>query len=196
VTTTTHKTLRGPRGGLIMVTEKGFKKDPELGDKINKAIFPGLQGGPHQNAIAAIAVCLNEASTPAFKKYGEQIVKNSKALAQELIKYEFNLITGGTDNHLMLIDLRNKNIPGKEAQILLEEAGITINKNAIPFDPNPPFNPSGIRLGTPAITTRGMKEKEMKKIAAWINEVISNPKSASRIGKEIKHFCKKFPLPK
>ncbi len=195
ITTTTHKTLRGPRGGIIMVTEKGIKKDPELPNKIDKAIFPGLQGGPHENAIAAIAVCLKEAASPAFKKYARQIVKNAKVLAEELVKHGFKLITGGTDNHLILIDLRNKKITGKDAQLLLEKAGITINKNTIPFDPNPPFNPSGIRLGTPAITTRGMKEKEMKKIAVWIKEVISNPKSADKVRKEIKVFCKKFPLP-
>ncbi len=195
VTTTTHKTLRGPRGGMIMVAEKGLKKDPELPQKIDKAVFPGLQGGPHENNIAAIAVCLKEASMPAFKKYGAQIIKNSKTLSEELLKYGFNLVTGGTDNHLILIDLRNKGISGKEAQIILEKSGITINKNTIPYDPNPPFNPSGIRLGTPAITTRGMKEKEMKKIAAWINEVFSNPKSCLKIRKEINKFCKKFPLP-
>jgi len=195
VTTTTHKTLRGPRGGIIMVTEKGIKKDQDLAKKIDKAIFPGFQGGPHMHQIAAIAVCLKEASTPAFKKYGRQIVKNSKALAKELIGHGFNLITGGTDNHLILIDLRNKNIAGPEAQLLLEEAGITINKNTIPYDPNPPFKPSGIRMGTPAITTRGMKEKEMKKIASWINEVISNPKSVKKVRQEIKSFCRKFPLP-
>lgn len=179
-----------------MVTEKGLKKDPQLAEKIDKAVFPGLQGGPHENAIAAIAVCLKEAATPAFKKYAQQIVKNSKALAVELIKYDFKLITGGSDNHLILIDLRNKNIPGKEAQLRLEEAGITINKNTIPFDPTPPFNPSGIRIGTPAITSRGMKEKEMERIAGWINEVISDPKSVKKVRQEIKTFCKKFPLPK
>ena len=196
ITTTTHKTLRGPRGGLIMVTEKGLKKDPELGKKIDKAVFPGLQGGPHMHQIAAIAVCLKEASDPAFKKYAQQIVKNAKALANGLVSNGFKLVTGGTDNHLILIDLRNKNISGKEAQLRLERAGITINKNAIPFDPNPPFNPSGIRMGTPAITTRGMKEKEMKRIAGWIDEVITSEKSVLRVRKEIKNFCKKFPLPK
>ena len=195
VTTTTHKTLRGPRGGMIMVTEKGLSKDPELPKKIDKTVFPGLQGGPHENNIAAIAVCLKEASSPAFKKYGKQIIKNSKALASELLKYGFDLVTGGTDNHLILVDIRNKGILGKEAQIRLEKAGITINKNTIPYDPNPPFNPSGIRLGTPAITTRGMKEKEMKKIAFWINEVFSNPKSWPKIRKEVKKLCRRFPLP-
>ena len=195
VTTTTHKTLRGPRGGMIMVTEKGLKKDPDLAKKIDKAIFPGFQGGPHMHQVAAIAVCLKEAGTSAFKKYANQIVKNAKALAGELKKYEFNLISGGTENHLLLVDLRNKYIGGPEAQDLLEEAGITINKNTIPFDPAPPFKPSGIRMGTPAITTRGMKEKEMKIIAGWINEVISSPKNVRKVREEIKKFCKKFPLP-
>src|SRR3989344_2294801 len=196
VTTTTHKTLRGPRGGLIMVTKKGMEKDPELPKKIDKAVFPGLQGGPHENAIAAIAVCLKEASTPAFKKYAAQIVKNAKVLAEELKKYGFNLISGGTDNHLLLIDLRNKNITGAEAQDLLESAGMSTNRTSIPFAPAGPFKPSGIRLGTPAITTRGMKEKEMKQIAAWINEVISKPASTKKVREEIKRLCKKFPLPK
>ena len=196
ISTTTHKTLRGPRGGLIMVTQKGLDKDPDLGKKIDKAIFPGLQGGPHMHQIAAIAVCLKEASTPAFKKYAKQIVKNAKVLAIELKKHGFNLVSDGTDNHLILVDLRNKNISGPEAQDLLEAAGITINKNTIPFDPAPPFKPSGIRMGTPAITTRGMKEKEMKQIAEWINEVILNPKSVKKIREEIKKFSKKFPLPK
>jgi len=204
VSTTTHKTLRGPRGGMIMVTQRGLDKDPELAKKVDKAIFPGFQGGPHMHQVAAIAVCLKEASTPAFKKYARQIVKNAKALAEELKKYGFTLISGGTDNHLLLIDLRNKNIGGPEAQDLLEEAGITINKNSIPYDPAPPFKPSGIRMGTPAITTRGMKEKEMKKIAGWINEVIESKslpagrqaKSVKKVREEIKRFCKKFPLPR
>src|SRR3989344_2999179 len=196
VTTTTHKTLRGPRGGMIMVTKKGIEKDPELPKKIDKAVFPGLQGGPHENAIAAIAVCLKEAATPAFKKYAAQIVKNAKTLTEELKKYDFNLISSGTQNHLLLIDLRNKNITGAEAQNLLESGGIAIKKNSIPYDPAGPFKPSEIRLGTPAITTRGMKEKEIIRIAAWINELISNPASAKKVKEEIKKFCKKFPLPK
>lgn len=195
VTTTTHKTLRGPRGGMIMVTKKGLAKNADLAKKVDKAVFPGLQGGPHENAIAAIAVCLKEAATPAFKTYAKQIVKNAKALAEELKKHGFNLVSGGTDNHLMVIDLRNKNITGAEAQDLLESAGISTNKNSIPYDPAGPFKPSGIRLGTPAITTRGMKEKEMKQIAEWINEVIANPKSAKKVNGEIKKLCKKFPLP-
>lgn len=196
ISTTTHKTLRGPRGGLIMVTQKGIDKDPDLPKKIDKAIFPGLQGGPHMHQIAAIAVCLKEAATPVFKQYSKQIVKNAKALAENLNNYGFNLVSGGTDNHLILVDLRNKNITGPEAQDLLEEAGITINKNTVPFDPAPPFKPSGIRIGTPALTTRGMKEKDMAKVASWINEVISNPKSVKKVRQEIKKFCVKFPLPK
>ena len=179
-----------------MVTKKGIQKDPELPKKIDKAVFPGLQGGPHENAIAAIAVCLREASTSTFKKYARQIVKNAKVLAEELKKHGFNLISGGTDNHLLLIDLRNKNITGAEAQDLLESIGISTNRNSIPYDPAGPFKPSGIRMGTPAITTRGMKEKEMKQIALWINEVISSPASAKKIREEVKKFCKKFPLPR
>ena len=196
VTTTTHKTLRGPRGGMIMVTKKGLQKDAELPKKIDKAVFPGLQGGPHENTIAAIAVALKEAASPAFKKYAHQIVKNAKTLAEELKKYDFTLMSGGTENHLLLIDLRSKNIAGAEAQDLLESAGMSTNKNSIPYDPAGPFKPSGLRLGTPAITTRGMKEKEMKLIARWINQAISNPKTAPNIAKEVQRLCKKFPLPK
>lgn len=172
ITTTTHKTLRGPRGAIIMVTDKGLKKDPELGQKINSAIIPGLQGGPHDNQTAAIAVALNEASSASFKKYSKQIVANSKTLAKELTGYGFDLVTGGTDNHLILIDLRNKKVNGSVAAIALEVAGIVVNKNGVPWDTNPPFYPSGIRLGTPAITTRGLTENDMKKIASWISEAI------------------------
>ncbi len=178
-----------------MVTEKGIQKDPDLPKKIDKAVFPGLQGGPHENAIAAIAVCLKEASQESFKKYAEQIVKNSKTLAGELLKYGFKLVSGGTDNHLILVDLRNKNISGPEAQDILEKAGMTMNKNSIPFDPNPPFNPSGLRMGTPAITTRGMKEQEMIKIAGWINEVINDKNSCSKVREEVRELCSRFPLP-
>lgn len=172
IMTTTHKTLRGPRGAMLMVTEKGLKKDPELPEKLDKAVFPGLQGGPHDNQTAAIAVALLEASKPNFRTYGKQIVANAKKLALELTKYGFNLVSGGTDNHLLLIDLGSKNVNGAVAAFALEVAGIVVNKNAVPNDPMPPFYPSGIRLGTPAITTRGMKEKEMVKIAKWINEAI------------------------
>ncbi|HHE76714.1 MAG TPA: serine hydroxymethyltransferase [Candidatus Parcubacteria bacterium] len=195
ITTTTHKTLRGPRGGIIMATKKGLKKDPGLPEKIDKAVFPGLQGGPHENNIAAIAVSLKEALSPGFKKYGRQIIKNSNALAEELKKYGFNLVSGGTDNHLILIDLRNKGILGKEAQERLEKVGIIVNKNTIPFDPNSPFNPSGIRIGTAAVTTRGMKTGEMKKIAFLIYEAVSNPKNYLKIRKKVKELCRQFPLP-
>ncbi|MCL5432552.1 MAG: serine hydroxymethyltransferase [Patescibacteria group bacterium] len=172
VTTTTHKTLRGPRGAMIMVTEKGLKKNPDLPKLIDSAIIPGIQGGPHDNQTAAIAVALKEASTPQFKKYGLQIVKNNQMLAGELLKYGFNLVSGGSDNHLILIDLRNKGVNGSVAALSLEAAGIVLNKNGVPYETMPPFYPSGIRLGTPAITTRGMKEKEMVKIAKWVNDVV------------------------
>lgn len=177
-----------------MVTEKGFKKDLEMGKKIDRAVFPGLQGGPHDNQTAAIAICLVEAMTPSFKKYSQQIVKNAQALAAELKKLGFNLVTGGTDNHLIVVDLRNKNISGAEAAINLEKAGIVVNKNTIPYDPNPANNPSGIRLGTPAITTREMKEKEMKIIARWIDDVV-NGVNLKKINKEVRELCKKFPVP-
>lgn len=188
VTMTTHKTLRGPRGAIIICKK-------ELENKIFPKVFPGLQGGPHEHTICAIGVAFKEASAPEFRKYTTQIVKNAKALGVELKKYNFDLISGGTDNHLVLINLTNKNIAGNRAQILLEKAGIVANKNTIPYDSRSPFDPSGIRLGTPAITTRGMKEKEMQKIAFWINEIISNPRSALRIRKEVKKLCQKFPIP-
>ena len=220
IMTTTHKTLRGPRGAIIMVTNKGLKKDPELGNKIDKAVFPGLQGGPHDNQTAAIGVALLEASTPAFKKYAKQIVKNAKVLADELNKKDFKLVSGGTDNHLLLIDLSNKKVNGAVAALALEVAGIVVNKNAVPDDQMPPFYPSGIRLGTPAITTRGMKEKEMKKVAAWINETIEEVgkeklpenkeerreffkkfktevfknKKLLKIASDVKSLCKNFPI--
>lgn len=221
IMTTTHKTLRGPRGAMIMVTEKGLKKNPDLPKKIDSAIIPGLQGGPHDDQTAAIAVALKEASSVSFKKYGAQIVKNSKALAEELIGYGFDLVGGGSENHLILIDLRNKGVNGAVAALALELAGIVLNKNGVPFDPMPPFFPSGIRLGTPAITTRGMKEKEMKKIAFWMNQVIEEigsldlpedkeerrevwkqhktaimkNKNLQKIAREVKTMCTKFPLP-
>ncbi len=173
VTTTTHKTLRGPRGAIIMVTKKGIEKDPELPSKIDKAVFPGLQGGPHDHQTAAIAVCLKEAMQPEFRKYAAQIVKNSRALAESLEESGITLVTGGSDNHLLLIDLTGFGKgKGLYAQLGLEKAGITVNKNTIPFDPSSPFYPSGVRLGPPAITTRGMKEKEMKAIGKIIAEAI------------------------
>ncbi len=175
VTSTTHKTLRGPRGGIIMVTHAGLKKDPELGDKVDRAVFPGLQGGPHDHQTGAIAVALKEASTAAFKKYGVQIVKNAKALAQTLKANGLKLVGDGTENHLILLDL----VPtfgaggGIFAQVALEAAGITANKNTVPKDPGSPFYPSGIRLGTPALTTRGMGMNEMKIIGKWIATAIA-----------------------
>jgi len=167
VTTTTHKTLRGPRGGMIMCKKK-FAKD------IDKSVFPGFQGGPHENNIAAKAVAFKEALEPAFKDYAAQIKKNAKTLEQEFKKMGYKICFGGTDNHLLLIDLTNKNISGKEATIALDKAGITVNKNMVPDDPRSPMDPSGIRLGTPAITTRRMKENEMKIIASLINEAVMN----------------------
>jgi glycine hydroxymethyltransferase len=187
VTTTTQKTLRGPRGAIIFCKEK-FAKD------IDRAVFPGIQGGPHNNIILAKLVCFEEAKKPAFKKYQKQVLKNAKVLAEELKKYGFNLVSGGTDNHLILIDLRNKNITGKEAEERLEKAGIIANRNTIPGDPRKPFDPSGIRLGTPAMTTRGMKEKEMKKIAEWIFRVTNNSKEVKKVGKEVRLFSRKYGL--
>jgi glycine hydroxymethyltransferase len=170
IMTTTHKTLRGPRGAMIMVTRKGLKKDPQMPEKIDKWVFPGLQGGPHDNTTAGIAVALKEADSPGFKKYQQQIVKNAKTLAEELINYGFNLVTGGTDNHLILIDTHNKGINGRLLAEGLEAAGIVVNRNWVPNDEAPAFFPNGIRLGTPALTSRGLKEKEMKKVAGWINQ--------------------------
>lgn len=198
VTTTTHKTLRGPRGALIMVTEKGLKKDPDLGKKIDTAIIPGLQGGPHDNQTAAVAVCLLEASSPGFKTYSKQIVKNAKVLADELIQRGFKLSSGGTDNHLLLIDLSNKKVNGALAAYALECANIILNKNGVPNDTMPPFYPSGIRLGTPAITTRGVNEKDMGKVAEWIDRVIKAcqgntlPKEKEERGPFFKEFKKKI----
>ncbi len=223
ITTTTHKTLRGPRGAMILVTKKGLKKDSELDKKIDKAVFPGLQGGPHINAIAGIGVALKETMTSRFKKYAFQIVKNSQALAQELKKSGLRLVAGGSNTHLILIDLTNKEITGNLAAEALEEAGIVLNRNSVPFDPHPPFYPSGLRLGTPGITSRGMKEKEMVKIANWINDIleevfqlkkemkisfdeekkISTRKNiikkcqmVKKIRLQVKDLCKKFPIKK
>jgi glycine hydroxymethyltransferase len=174
VTTTTHKTLRGPRGGMIMVTEKGLKKDPDLPAKIDKAVFPGLQGGPHEHQIAAIAVALKEAMTPAFVRYSRQVVLNTKALAKELMSRGVKLVSNGTENHLLLLDLTPSGIgKGIFLEKALDAAGITVNKNTIPGEPSSPFYPSGVRMGTPAITTRGMKEKEMKIIGGFIARVVN-----------------------
>lgn len=205
VMTTTHKTLRGPRGALIMCNgnpsnplKKVERAKENLPTLIDRAIIPGLQGGPHNHQTAAIAVALKEAATPEFKAYGQQIVKNAKKLAEGLLSKDYTLVTGGTDNHLLLIDLTNKGISGKEAEKALGLAGITANKNTVPFDPRSPFDPSGLRLGTPALTTRGMKEAEMERIAEWINQALANRKDESflgRIHQEIKEFSKQFPLP-
>lgn len=222
VTTTTHKTLRGPRGALIMVTGKGLQKDPELGEKIQKAVFPGLQGGPHNHQTAAIAVALGEAMKPEFQDYAHQIVKNAKVLAQTLVDKGLTLVSGGTDTHLMVVDLTpfGKGM-GVFAEKALDLAGITLNKNTIPGDPSSPFYPSGIRLGTPALTTRGMKEQEMALVAGWITRVIGEvkayqlpePKDERRqyvasfekdmaknpvvlkVREEIETLCESFPLP-
>lgn len=189
VTTTTHKTLRGPRGGLILTN------DEELYLKINKAIFPGTQGGPLMHVIAAKAVALKEALSPEFKAYQQQIVKNAKVLSQALIERGIDLVSGGTDNHLMLVDLRSKNMTGKELEALLDSAHITANKNAIPFDPQKPFITSGVRIGTPAVTARGMKEDDMLIIADCIADLIDNREEAvERCSKKIGDLCKKYPL--
>lgn len=194
VTTTTHKTLRGPRGAMIMVTDTGLVKDADLPKKIDRAVFPGLQGGPHNATTAAIALALQEAVTPEFKKYAQAVVSNAKALSDQLLKLGFKLTTGGTDNHLMVIDLRDKNISGKDAAIALEEAGIVLNYNSVPHDTNPPANPSGIRLGTPAVTTLGMGEKEMEQIANWISQVIVDKSKAADVSSKVKQLCQKYPL--
>lgn len=191
VTSTTHKTLRGPRGAMIMCKKK-FAKD------IDRAVFPGLQGGPHEHAIAGKAIAFHEALKPEFKEYAKQIKRNAKHLAEELVKRGFELVSGGTETHLLLADLSNKNVTGKEAQARLDEVGITLNKNTVPFDTRSPFDPSGIRFGTPAITTRGMKEKEMEKIAEWIDKVISNINNKNlhkEIKEEVKEMCLGFPVP-
>jgi len=174
IMTTTHKTLRGPRGAMIMVTKKGLAKDKLLAEKIDRAVFPGLQGGPHNNNIAALAIALKEAASPSFRLYAKQTVKNSQVLARELIKYGFKLIGNGSENHMIWIDSSNKNLDGWTLAWALEAAGIIANRQTIPFDPKPPYYPSGLRLGTPALTTRGMKEKEMVLIAGWINEVVNH----------------------
>lgn len=174
ITTTTHKTLRGPRGAMIMVTKKGVKKNPDLPKIIDSAVFPRLQGGPHINTIAGIGIALKEAMTPRFKKYGEQIIKNSQTLAKELKSRGFHLVAGGSNTHLILIDLKNKGLIGNLAAEALEAANIVLNRNSVPFDTNPPFYPSGIRMGTPGLTSRGMKEKEMLKIATWISDIIDD----------------------
>ena len=191
VTTTTHKTLRGPRGGLILC------RDAEFGKQFNKAIFPGIQGGPLMQVVAAKAVTFKEALSDEFKVYQQQVLDNAKALADELVKKGFRIVSGGTDNHLMLVDLRSKNITGKEAQFLLDEIGITANRNTIPFEPLSPFVTSGIRLGTPALTTRGLKEEDIREVADIIADVIENREDSAVIEAakaKVQAICKKFPL--
>lgn len=191
VTSTTHKTLRGPRGGVILTNHQ------EIAEKIDKTIFPGIQGGPLGHIVAAKAVAFKEALTPEFKDYQRQVVKNAKAMAEELVSGGLRIVSGGTDNHLMLVDLRSKGVTGKVAEKILEEAGITCNKNAIPNDPEKPFITSGIRLGTPAITTRGMKEEEARQIAKMIIKVLNNPEDSQKIAEvkeEVLALTKKFPL--
>ncbi len=190
VTSTTHKTLRGPRSGFILCKE-------EYAKAIDKSVFPGIQGGPLMHVIAAKAVAFKEAMTDEFRKYARQVILNAKVLAQELAREGFKIITGGTDSHIVLVDLRNMNLTGKEVEDALGKANITVNKNAVPFDPLPPTKTSGIRIGTPALTTRGMKEDEMKKIAKMIATVvknIDNDKVIESVREEVKELCEQFPL--
>ena len=192
VTTTTHKTLRGPRGAMIMCKE-------EYAEQIDKAIFPGLQGGPHNHVTAGIAVALEEASTEEFKEYTENIVRNAKALSKIFIDKGYKVISGGTDNHMFLLDVvKSFDLAGQEASVVLEKAGIVSNKNAVPNDPRKPWDPSGIRIGTPAITTRGMKEKDMKKVSTFIIEALENSSDEpflEEISRQVKIFLKDFPVP-
>jgi glycine hydroxymethyltransferase len=192
ITSTTHKTLRGPRGGLILCKQ-------EFASVIDKAVFPGLQGGPHMNNVAAKAVCFGEALKPEFKEYAKQVLANAQVMAQEFLSSGVELVTGGTSNHLMLIDtVKSFNLPGKAAQDLLDTVGITLNKNVLPDDPRGPLDPSGVRLGTPAITTRGAKEQDMKKIVSWMIQTLQNPEDKTlhqKIKQEVVDFAKQFPVP-
>jgi len=191
VMTTTHKTLRGPRGAMILCKA-------EHAEAIDKAVFPGLQGGPHENTIAGIGVALKEAATADFRAYGHQIVANARALAGELLERGFDLITGGTDNHLILVDLTGKKVIGKKAARALDRAGIVANYNTIPFDPRKPFSPSGLRLGTPSVTSRGMKEDAMREIGRWMDDAVTNvgdEDALDRIANEVRDFCRTYPAP-
>jgi len=191
VSTTTHKTLRGPRGGMLMCKAAHAKA-------IDRAVFPGLQGGPHNHTTAGVAIALKEAHTDDFKAYAHQIVANARALAAALVERGWSLVTGGTDNHLILADLTSKNVPGKVAAKALDAAGIELNYNTVPFDPRKPFDPSGVRLGTPGVTSRGMKEPEMRQIASWMDAVVSAPADAGlheKIAGEVRELCAKFPAP-
>ena len=191
VSTTSHKTLRGPRGGMLLCKA-------EHAEKVDKAVFPGLQGGPHMHTLTAIAVAMAEADTPEFVAYAKQVVKNAKALANKLLEYGFNLVTGGTDNHLILVDLRSKNVPGRKVAKALDRARIVTNYNTVPNDPAPPSNPSGLRMGTPAMTTRGMKESEAEHVATLINKVVENIDNETvieEVGKEVLLLCSQFTVP-
>jgi glycine hydroxymethyltransferase len=191
VSTTTHKTLRGPRGGMILCKAEHAKA-------IDRAVFPGLQGGPHDHTTAALAVALKEAASPDFARYARAVVDNAKALAEGLLKHGFELVSGGTDNHLLLIDLTNKGVPGRVAAVALEKAGIVCNANSVPFDPRKPFDPSGIRLGTPALTTRGMGVAEMQRLADWIAQGVATPDDEAKLGRiagEVRDLCAQFPAP-
>jgi glycine hydroxymethyltransferase len=191
VTTTTHKTLRGPRGGMILCRAAHAKA-------IDRAVFPGLQGGPHDHTTAAIAVALREAATPQFREYAHQIVRNARALAAGLLERGIDLVSGGTDNHLLLLDLTRREVTGKVAAKALDRAGIETNYNTIPYDPRKPFDPSGVRIGTPALTSRGMKEAEMDRVAAWIDEVTRHPHDEARFDRirgEVVELCRQFPAP-
>jgi len=191
VTSTTHKTLRGPRGGVVMCKAEHAKA-------IDRAVFPGLQGGPHNHTTAGIAVAAREAQQPEFKQYARQVVDNAKTLAEALASKGFSLVTGGTDNHLVLLDLTPKNVPGKVAAKALDAAGITANYNSVPFDPRKPFDPSGLRIGTPAITSRGMGKDEMLALAGWMDQVVSAPDDQAliqRVAGEVKDLCADFPPP-
>ena len=191
VTSTTHKTLRGPRGGIIL------SRDEEIGKKIDKAVFPGIQGGPLMHVIAAKAVALGEALAPSFKEYGVQVVKNAAALADELMKHGYRIVSGGTDTHVMLVDLTNKEITGKEAQTLLDEVNITANRNTIPFEPRSPFVTSGLRLGSPALTTRGFVEEDMREVARIIAHVLDAPTDEARkeeARSRVAALCAKYPI--
>jgi glycine hydroxymethyltransferase len=191
VTTTTHKTLRGPRGGMILCKAEHAKA-------IDRAVFPGLQGGPHNHTTAAIAVALHEAAAPAFRSYAQAVVANARALGEDLAARGFDLVTGGTDNHLLLIDLTRKGVTGKIAAKALDDAGLETNYNTVPFDPRKPFDPSGIRIGTPAITSRGMGVAEMARVAAWLDEIVSAPDDLARrarVRDEVRALCARFPAP-
>jgi len=191
VSTTTHKTLRGPRGAIIMCKE-------EFAKQVNRAVFPGMQGGPHDHITMAKAVAFGEALKPEFKEYAKQIIANAKVLAEEFKNMGYRVISDGTDNHLMVVDMTSKNINGREAEVILDNVGISVSRSTIPNDPNPPMKPSGVRFGTPAVTTRGMKKEEIKKIALWINSAIEHrdeEEVLEKIKEEVKAMCLNFPIP-